>query len=219
VTYNYLFAGFRLALGISLLGSVAWQVANRIAADRFRPTEYFAFFSITTSIFAGLVALYGAYVLLSNRSESSRLMSLRLITTVSMVIVGVVYHALLGDSAVDPRDIDYEWPVIPNLVIHTWAPIAIVFDYLLSIKGAVNSFRKSLWVIVYPLSWLGFSIVRGLIDGWWPYWFINPNSEIGVGGMISYILAISVAFISLGLLMGGARIFVVKLANRTLIRR
>jgi hypothetical protein len=104
--------------------------------------------------------------------------------------------------------------VIPNLVIHTWAPIAIVLDYLLSIKGAVNNFRKSLWVVVYPLSWLGFSIVRGLMDGWWPYWFINPNSEIGVGGMISYILAISAAFITLGFLLGAARIFVVKLAKR-----
>ena len=212
--YNYTFGLFRLLLGISLLGSVVWQVTNRIAADRFRPFEYFAFFSITSSIFAGVVALLGAYVLLRKQSESSRLMSLRLITTVSMVIVGVVYHALLGDSAVDPQDIGYEWPVIPNLVIHTWAPIAIVFDYLLSIKGAVNNFRKSLWVIVYPLSWLGFSIVRGLADGWWPYWFINPNSEIGVGGMISYILAISAAFITLGFLLGAARIFVVKLAKR-----
>jgi len=214
--YNYTFGLFRLLLGISLLGSVVWQVTNRIAADRFRPFEYFAFLSITSSIFAGVVALLGAYVLLRNKSESSRLMSLRLITTVSMVIVGVVYHALLGDSAVDPQDIGYEWPVIPNLVIHTWAPIAIVFDYLLSIKGEVNNFRKSLWVVVYPLSWLGFSIVRGLADGWWPYWFINPNSEIGIGGMISYILAISAAFIILGFLLGAARIFVVKLARRTI---
>lgn len=205
---------FRLLLGVALLGSVTWQVVNRIAAGLFRPAEYFTFFSITTSIFAGVVALYGAYVLFTNKPETERLMSLRLITTVSMIIVGVVYHALLTDSAIDPRDIGYEWPVIPNLVIHTWAPIAIVFDYLLSVRGPVQKWRKSLWVIAYPLSWLGFSIVRGLIDNWWPYWFINPNSEIGVTGVIGYVLAISLAFISLGFIVAGARISVVKLSQR-----
>ena len=215
MTYRITFGIFRAALGLALLGSVAWQVNNRIAADLFRPAEYFAFFSITSSILAGVVLVYSAYVLLANKEETERQMSLRLIITVSMVIVGVVYHALLGDSAVDPRDIGYEWPVIPNLVIHTWAPIAIVFDYLLSIRGAVPRWRKSLWVIAYPLGWLAFSITRGLIDGWWPYWFINPNSEIGIPGVIGYVLAISVAFITLGFLLSGARIFVVKLARRT----
>lgn len=217
--YRNLLGIFRAALGIALLGSVAWQVNNRIAANLFRPAEYFTFFSITTSIFAGVVALYGAYVLFKDKPETERLQSLRLITTVSMIIVGVVYHALLGDSAVDPRDIGYEWPIIPNLVIHTWAPIAIVFDYLLSVRGAVPKWRRSLWVIAYPLSWLAFSIVRGLIDGWWPYWFINPNSEIGVAGVISYVLAISAAFISLGFIVSGARISIVKLAQRVSLRK
>ncbi len=217
--YRNLLGIFRAALGIALLGSVAWQVNNRIAANLFRPAEYFTFFSITTSIFAGVVALYGAYVLFRDKPETERLQSLRLITTVSMIIVGVVYHALLGDSAVDPRDIGYEWPVIPNLVIHTWAPIAIVFDYLLSVRGAVPKWRRSLWVIAYPLSWLAFSIVRGLIDGWWPYWFINPNSEIGVTGVIGYVLAISAAFISLGFIVSGARISIVKLAQRVSLRK
>jgi len=214
VIYRSTLGLFRLVLGISLLGSVTWQVTNRIAAGLFRPAEYFTFFSITTSILAGVIALYGAYVLFTNKPETERLMSLRLIATVSLVIVGVVYHALLTDSAVDVRDIGYQWPVIPNLVIHTWAPIAIVFDYLLSVRGPVQKWRKSIWVIVYPLGWLGFSILRGLIDGWWPYWFINPNSEIGVTGVIGYVLAISAAFISLGFIVAGARISVVRLSRR-----
>jgi hypothetical protein len=216
--YRTSFGIFRALLGLSLLGSVAWQVNNRIAADLFRPTEYFAFFSITSSILAGVVLVYSAYVLLTNKEETERQMTLRLIVTVSMVIVGAVYHALLGDSAIDPRDIGYEWPVIPNLVIHTWVPIAIVFDYLLSIRGALPRRRKSLWVIAYPLSWLAFSITRGLVDGWWPYWFINPNSEIGIPGVISYVLAISFAFISLGFLLSRVRILVVKLATGQRIR-
>lgn len=217
--YRYSFGLLRLAIGISLLGSVVWQITDRVLADRFRPTEYFVFFSIDSSILAGVVGLVGAYVLLSGKEESERLMTIRMVATVSMVIVGVVYHALLGDSAIDPRDIGYDWPRIPNLIIHSWAPIAVVIDFLLSYKGALPRLRQALWVIVYPLVWLSFSVVRGLLDGWWPYWFINPNSEIGLTGMLMYIVLIAIAFVVLGYIASTARLAIVKGANRLALRR
>jgi cytochrome bd-type quinol oxidase subunit 2 len=209
--YKSAFGAFRVLLGLSLLGSVVWQVADRIRVDRFRPFEYFAFFSIDSSIFAGIVVLLSGIWLLQGKAETERQNILRLIVTVSMIIVGVVYHALLGDSAVAPEDIGYEWPRIPNLVIHTWAPIAIAVDYLLSFRGAKPKLRKALWVVVYPLIWLFLSIIRGLADGWWPYWFINPGSEGGVVGMITYILLIAGGFISLGFIVLGLRLAAMKL--------
>lgn len=209
--YKSAFGVFRVLLGLSLLGSVVWQVTDRIRVDRFRPFEYFAFFSIDSSIFAGIVVLLSGIWLLQGKAETERQNILRLIVTVSMIIVGVVYHALLGDSAVAPEDIGYEWPRIPNLVIHTWAPVAIAVDYLLSIRGAKPKLRKALWVVVYPLIWLFLSIIRGLADGWWPYWFINPGSEGGVVGMITYILLIAGGFISLGFIVLGLRLGAMKL--------
>ncbi len=209
--YKSAFGTLRVLLGLSLLGSVVWQVTDRIRVDRFRPFEYFAFFSIDSSIFAGIVVLLSGIWLLQGKAETERQNILRLIVTVSMIIVGVVYHALLGDSAVAPEDIGYEWPRIPNLVIHTWAPIAIAIDYLLSIRGAKPKLRKALWVVVYPLIWLFLSIIRGLADGWWPYWFINPGSEGGVVGMITYILLIAGGFISLGFIVLGLRLGAMKL--------
>jgi cytochrome bd-type quinol oxidase subunit 2 len=209
--YKSAFGAFRVLLGLSLLGSVVWQVADRIRVDRFRPFEYFAFFSIDSSIFAGIVVLLSGIWLLQGKAETERQNILRLIVTVSMIIVGVVYHALLGDYAVAPEDIGYEWPRIPNLVIHTWAPIAIAVDCLLSFRGAKPKLRKALWVVVYPLIWLFLSIIRGLADGWWPYWFINPGSEGGVVGMITYILLIAGGFISLGFIVLGLRLGAMKL--------
>ena len=213
--YKGVFGTFRLAVGLALLGSVLWQVSDRLAVGLFRPFEYFAYFSIISSILAGVVLTVSGLTLLQGKDEGERVHTYRLIATVSMIIVGVVYHALLGDSAVDPRDIGYQWPVVPNLVIHTYAPILIVVDYLLSIKGYKPSWKKAWWVVVYPLTWLAFSLVRGLLDGWWPYWFINPNSEGGVVGMLTYVLIIATAFIALGFIVLGARLAVMKvLADR-----
>ena len=204
------FGALRTLLGLALVGSVIWQVADRIRADLFRPTEYFAYFSITSAIFAGVVLLVSGLVLLRGKSESERLNIIRLIAVVSMIIVGVVYHALLGDSALDPRDYGYDWPRIPNAIIHTYAPILIVVDYLISLKGPRPKLRQALWVVIYPLAWLGLSIIRGLSDGWWPYWFINPGSEGGVVGMLTYIAVIAAAFIVLGFIVLGLRLGLAK---------
>ncbi len=205
------FGALRTLLGLALVGSVIWQVADRIRVDLFRPTEYFAYFSITSAIFAGLVLVVSGLVLLRGKSESERLNVIRLIAVVSMIIVGVVYHALLGDSALDPRDYGYDWPRIPNAIIHTYAPILIVLDYLISLKGPRPKLRQALWVVIYPLAWLGLSIIRGLSDGWWPYWFINPGSEGGVVGMLTYIAVIAAAFIVLGFIVLGLRLGLAKM--------
>jgi cytochrome bd-type quinol oxidase subunit 2 len=198
-------------LGLALLGSVFWQVADRVRVDLFRPTEYFAFFSITSAVLAGIVLLISGVALLRGKSESERQNIARLVAAVSMIIVGAVYHLLLGDAAIDPRDIGYDWPRIPNSIIHTYAPVLVALDYLFSVKSAKPRLRKALWVVIYPLAWLGLSLIRGLSDGWWPYWFINPGSEGGVIGMLTYIFAIAAAFIVLGFVVLGLRLSAVKM--------
>ena len=57
------------------------------------------------------------------------------------------------------------------------------------------------------------SLVRGLADGWWPYWFINPGSEGGVTGMIFFILVIAAGFIALGFLVSGLRLSLAKVIS------
>ena len=188
----------RILIGLALLGSVAWQVFDRIANDLFRPAEYFAYFSIVAAIVSGLVVVVSGVGRMRDRPESAFAVILLLTAAASMVVVGVVYHALLADAAPDPRDLGYAWPVLPNEIIHTWAPVLIALDCVLSTRGTALRLRQALWVAVFPLVWLGFSVVRGLADGWWPYWFIDPSEEGGVGGMLAYVVAISAFFVVLG---------------------
>ena len=140
---------------------------------------------------------------------------IRLSLTVALIVVGVVYHLLLADAAPDVRDAGYVWPVLPNQIIHTYAPILIVVDYLLSTKAFKLRLRAALWVAVYPLVWLAFSVVRGIVDGWWPYWFIDPTGEGGLTGMLGYVAAITLFFIILGFAVLGSKLLVMKLLNRS----
>jgi hypothetical protein len=114
----------------------------------------------------------------------------------SMVIVGVIYNLLLTDS-VDERDIGYDWPVIPNLILHTYMPILVFLEWLITRTAVPLKLNTAFWVLVYPLTWLAFSIPRGFITGWWPYWFIDPQNGYPV--MLQWILTIAAFFIVLAL--------------------
>jgi hypothetical protein len=150
---------------------------------------------------AGLLLITTGFGILLRVEDTKWVELARLSVTVAMIVVGVVYHALLADAAGDVRDGDYVWPVLPNEIIHTYAPILIVIDYLLSYRAFQVKLRAALWVAVFPLTWLVFSVIRGLATNWWPYWFINPNEEGGVPGMLSYIAAITAFFLVLGFLV------------------
>jgi len=196
----------RLALGLGLLGSVVWQVTDRVVNNVFRPGEYFAYFSIVSAIVAGALSLCSAYILAAGKEETKFHNIARLSLAAAMVIVGVVYHALLADAAPDATDVGYVWPVLPNQIIHTYAPILIVIDYLFSVRSPKLRLRAALWVAIFPLAWLGFSVVRGLITNWWPYWFINPNEEGGVLSMLMYVAGITVFFFAVGYLLQSIRL-------------
>lgn len=212
--YNYLLSTLRLAIGIGLIGSVIWQVTDRLANNVFRPFEYFAYFSIVTAIFAGLFLIITGFGLLLKIEDTKWVEITRLSFTVALIVVSVVYHALLADAANDVRDGDYAWPVLPNEIIHTYAPILAALEYLISIRAFRIRLRAFLWVAVFPLTWLVLSIVRGTTTNWWPYWFLDPNGEAGLGGMLTYIGAITLFFLTLGIMVLGAK----RLLQRLILR-
>jgi len=203
--YNYSLASLRLLIGVGLIGSIIWQVTDRIVNGLFRPFEYFAYFSIVTAIFAGLFLITTSFGLLLKIEDTKWVEIARLSFAVALIVVGVVYHALLAGVANDVRDGDYAWPVLPNEIIHTYAPILAAIEYLISVRAFRIRLRAFVWVAVFPLTWLVLSIVRGTATNWWPYWFINPNGEAGLGGMLTYIAAISMFFLALGLAVLGLK--------------
>ena len=186
----------RLAMALALFGSIFWQISDRVSHNLFRPAEYFTFFTITSCLLTGIALTVGGLRVLRNQPETRFLTLFRLTMAASMVIVGVIYNALLTDS-VDARDIGYDWPVLPNLVLHTYMPILVFLEWLIARTAVPLKLKSVFWVLVYPLTWLAFSIVRGLVTNWYPYWFLNPNEDGGIPQMLQWILTIAAFFVVL----------------------
>ena len=188
-------AVLRILMALGLYGSVYWQVSDRLSHNVFRPSEYFTFFTITSCLISATVLLVSAISLLRKQVETELLSIFRLTVAASMVVVAVIYNALLAGSAPDVRDGNYEWPVLPNLIMHNWMPIVILIEYLLVDSAAKLPLRKAFWVLVYPITWLIFTLIRGSIQGWWPYPFLDP--QYGIPNMLKWIGIISAFFIVL----------------------
>ena len=192
--------GLRVLISLALLGSIAWQVTDRLAHGLFRPAEYFAYFSIQGTLICAVVLGVTGFRAIQGLSETKLIYLVRLSTTVYVTVISVVYNALLRGLPGDIRDNGYNWPVIPNEIIHLWGPIFMVLDWLLVAGYSSVRLRAAFWVVLYPSAWILFSVVRGNIDGWWAYWFLDPTDKGGVSGMLTYIFGIAALMILLGFL-------------------
>jgi hypothetical protein len=158
----------RLLTSAALVFSVIWQVSDRLLNNVFRPGEYFAYLTIQSSLIAAVVLAVSAVRELQGKADTKVLSLARLSIASYAIIVGVVYNALLRGSVVLPGDPDYGyiWPVPPNEIVHVWGPIFILLDFVLTITITKLKFKQIFWVLLYPLAWLAFTVVRGLITNW-----------------------------------------------------
>lgn len=208
---NRIVAVLRWMAAVTVFSAVVWQISDRLANNLFRPEEYFSYFSIQGTLIAAAMLGYTGWLAWMGTPEKRWVTIARVSSTTYIVVIALVYNALLRGTPGDVRDAGYEWPVIPNEIIHVWAAVIILLDWLLVAGATQVRLRAALWVAVYPLVWLAFSVTRGIVDGWWAYWFLNPNDEGGINGMLTYIAGITVLMIGLGFVLLAARKGVAKL--------
>jgi hypothetical protein len=203
----------RLVTAFALLSSVIYQVTDRLLNNVFRPGEYFAYFTIQTSLIAAVVLAVSGMRELRGVADTKALNLAKLSVSSYAIVVAVVYNALLRGTEVLPGDPDYgyAWPVLPNEILHVWAPIFIVLDFALTKTTTKLKFKQIFWILVFPMAWLAFTIIRGIITDWWAYWFLNPNLEAGVGGVAVFIMIIVV----FGLVSASISLALNKLSNRS----
>jgi hypothetical protein len=203
----------RLATAFALALSVVWQVTDRLINNVFRPGEYFAYFTIQTSIIAAVVLAAAGVRELQGKADTKVLNLAKLSVSSYAIVVAVVYNALLRGTVVQPGEPDYGyvWPVLPNEILHVWAPIFIVLDFALTKTTTKLKFKQIFWILAFPMAWLAFTIIRGILTHWWAYWFLNPNLEAGVSGVAVFIMIIVV----FGLVSASISLALNKLSNRS----
>ena len=184
----------RVVLAIAVLfaaGYQLWRFERDIPG--FRSADFFSYFTYESAILSSIVLLL--YGLGRERVAGTGWADwLRGGVVVYMATTGIVYQLLLADLRADDATASQWWV---NLIVHQALPIAMVLDWLLDPPRIRMAFRRAVWWLAYPLGFLGYSLIRGELVGWYPYGFVDPTVDGGWTKVALYSVAITAAIVIL----------------------
>lgn len=179
----------RIASIVAVVAAIIAPAADLLAADRFDPTRFFAYFTIQSNIVG--VVTFAWLLAVGRRPHPAGLERLRGAAAVYLTVTFFVVIFLL--SGVDVQ-LEMAWV---DVVLHKVFPIIVVLDWILDPPQVRVEWRDvGIWLI-YPIVWAILTVVRGAIDGWYPYPFLDPATG-GYGQVAVTIAAITVGFIAVG---------------------
>jgi hypothetical protein len=153
----------------------------------FNLVNFFSFFTIQSNLFA-VIMLFTAAAALRSGLKNNALQYLRGASSLYMVITGVIFAVLLSNY--DPRVLTAV--PIDNTILHYIMPVVMVIDWLIDPPARRLSFVHSLIWLAYPLLYLGYTLIRGVNVGWYPYPFLNPATGGGYSGIIATAIGITI---------------------------
>ena len=164
-------------------GSMGWIVAN-----------YFSFFTILTNL---AVALFLTISVLTPESRWGRFCLNAVPQTgiaVYIAVVGATYSLMLRHLW-NPHGAQK----LANVLLHDAVPVLYVAYWLIFVPKAGLRWKHAFWWLYYPVVYMVYTLLRGVVTGWYPYPFIDVAAlgfprALGNGGLVL------LAFFVLGLI-------------------
>lgn len=179
-----------LAVAVLLAFTFVFQIADLAIADALVPNEYFVYFTVDTTMIAiVLLALTGASMLRRER-DGILLTSAALAVVPLAMVTGIVYNLTLRGRPTEAY-LGMPWE---NEVLHVAMPLFLTLDWfafrLLDRGRPALPWRVLLVALVFPVVWVVVTITRGVLTGWYPYPFLEPQAGLAVNAL--YLGGISV---------------------------
>ncbi|SCL32474.1 hypothetical protein GA0070616_4474 [Micromonospora nigra] len=186
---------FRLAIVVSVLAGVVLTALGPATVTGLLP-----YFTIQSNVAVALFATHAGWRAWQGRPEPTS--ALKGAVTLYITITGVVYHLVLANPAspfamAQPDRAFGE--ALGNQFLHTIVPLLAVADWVLFDRRGRLRPRYAAWWLAFPLGYLGFALVRGLVVDRYPYPFIDAG-ELGYDGVAVSAVFFAAAFWLLGLL-------------------
>jgi hypothetical protein len=175
----------RAALALAALIAIGYDVA---AGPGVSDADYFSYFTVLSNVFAAAMLLHGALRPARERSRTAEL--LRGAAVAYILTTGIVYLLLLSGHA----------PAHPwvNAILHYLMPVAVTLDWLLDPpRTRLEPARTVVLWMAFPVVYVLYTMARGAIVGWYPYFFVNPNRDGGYLLVAGDCVAVGLGIIAL----------------------
>ena len=195
------FGVLRLLAAAAIIVAIVRQFANSLSMvpdPALFIVNFFSFFTILSNALAAITLLIGAWFSLRSAAEPDWYTYVRAAIVTYMTTTLVVYNLLLREISLDQAT-TVPWS---NEILHVWAPLYLLLDWIFAPGRGRVPWSRFWWIAAFPIAWVVYTMIRGAVVGWYPYPFLDPAIEPGVGydGVTVYVIAIA-SFI---LLVGSA---------------
>jgi uncharacterized membrane protein len=175
----------RALLALMALTAIGYDVA---AGPGVSDGDYFSYFTVLSSLFAAAMLLHGVLRPANVRSRTVEL--LRGAAVAYILTTGIVRLLLLSGHA--PA---YPWV---NAILHYLMPVAVTLDWLSDPPSVrLEPARTLVLWMAFPLLYVLYTLARGAIVDWYPYFFVNPHRSGGYLLVAGDCLAVGIGIAAL----------------------
>jgi hypothetical protein len=148
---------------------------------------YLGFFTVLTNLLAAICLSCAAM----QKDLSARMISFAAAATAYMAMVGIIYSLLLR-HVWEPQ----AWQKVADVLLHDVMPVSIFLFWLLLVPKKRLNWRSPLPWLIYPLGYLGVTLLVGAATGRYPYPFVDVGL-LGYGRVSLNAVMITLAFLIL----------------------
>lgn len=171
---------------VSLTHRMLWGMGSQtLASDNF-----FAYLTIQSNVAFAAVTILAGVIALRRAEDPVWLTSARALVLSWTVTAGLAFSIIVWQAGVRGIPITVPWS---DVVLHYLLPGCAVIAWLIGPGRHAASWRVVPFVLAYPVVWGVFTIVRGRIIGWYPYYFLDPRQVSGLPEMsVSCLAALAI---------------------------
>lgn len=158
-----------------------------------RLVRFISYFTIQSNV----AVLLASLAVLGGRDLSTPFQrALRLASLVGISVTGIVYVLLLAGT-----DSHEGLSAVANALLHYLTPPLAVLMWLAAGPWPGLNLGDLARMMVWPVAWIAYTLVRGAIVDWYPYDFINVDLK-GAGSVATMVGVIVVCALLFGALIG-----------------
>jgi hypothetical protein len=164
--------------------------------------NFFSYFTMQSAIAATVLWTIGGITALRRSIDPDWLTSARVVVTTYQIVSGIVFAVITIQAHQQGFPFPVPWS---SDVLHYVLPLYAIVDLLLAPGRSSPRWMTLRFILIFPAVWVAYTLVRGNVVGWYPYFFLDP-AQVGPVESALYCALAGVLFVGVSsILVGTAR--------------
>jgi len=162
---------------VALVDRLFWGLGSQTIAGQ----NFLAYLTIESNIVFAILALIAGIIALRTPEDPAWLTTARAVVLSWTITAGLAFALIVWQAGLHGIPIWVPWS---DIVLHFALPAWTIVAWVFGPGRRAASWRIVPYVLLYPAVWGIFTIWRGGVVGWYPYYFLDPRQVSGTPEMI-----------------------------------